>query len=142
MRVKLKIPDFFHFETLLTIRVSDLNYGGHLGNDSFLTLAHESRVQFFKSINMTERNFFGSSLIMADSIVIYKSQGFLGDEISIKISVINCRSHGFQLFYLFHRKKDGIDLAHIQTSMVFYDYKEEKIVPFPHLFKNYLKNFK
>ncbi len=142
MRVKLKIPDFFHFETLLTIRVSDLNYGGHLGNDSFLTLAHESRVQFFKSMNMTERNFFGSSLIMADSIVIYKSQGFLGNEVSIKISITNCSSHGFQLFYLFHKKKDGLDLAHIQTSMVFYDYKEGKIVPFPHLFKNYLKNFK
>ncbi len=142
MRVKLKIPDFFHFETLLTIRVSDLNYGGHLGNDSFLTLAHESRVQFFKSMNMTERNFFGSSLIMADSIVIYKSQGFLGNEVSIKISITNCSSHGFQLFYLFHKKKDGLDLAHIQTSMVFYDYKEGKIVPFPQLFKNYLKNFK
>jgi len=142
MRVKLKIPDFFHFETLLTIRVSDLNYGGHLGNDSFLTLAHESRVQFFKSMNMTERNFFGSSLIMADSIVIYKSQGFLGNEVSIKISITNCSSHGFQLFYLFHKKKDGLDLAHIQTSMVFYDYKEGKIVPFSQLFKNYLKNFK
>ena len=142
MRVKLKIPSFFHFQTLLNIRVSDLNYGGHLGNDSFLTLAHESRVQFFKSMNMTERNFFGSSLIMADSIVIYKSQGFLGNEVNIKISITNCSSHGFQLFYLFHRKKDGLDLAHIQTSMVFYDYKEEKIVPFPQLFKNYLKNFK
>tara|TARA_B100001250_G_C19517924_1_gene664656 strand:- start:187 stop:615 length:429 start_codon:yes stop_codon:yes gene_type:complete len=142
MRVKLKIPNFFHFETLLTIRVSDLNYGGHLGNDSFLTLAHESRVQFFKSINMTERNFFGRSLIMADSIVIYKSQGFLGDELNIKISITNCRSHGFQLFYLFHKKKYGIDLAHIQTSMVFYDYKEGKIAPFPHSFKNYIKNFK
>jgi acyl-CoA thioesterase FadM len=142
MRVKLKIPDFFHFETLLKIRVSDLNYGGHLGNDSFLTLAHESRVQFFKSINMTERNFFGRSLIMADSIVIYKSQAFLGDEINIKISITNCRSHGFQLFYLFQKKQQKLDLAHIQTSMVFYDYNEEKILPFPQDFSNYIKNFK
>ena len=127
MRVKLKIPSIFHFETILTIRVSDLNYGGHLGNDSFLTLAHESRVQFFKSINMTERNFFGKSLIMADSIVIYKSQGFLGDEVNVKISITNCRSHGFQLFYLFQKNQDEIDLAHIQTSMVFYDYKEKNV---------------
>lgn len=141
MRVKLKIPNFFHFETLLSIRVSDLNYGGHLGNDSFLTLAHESRVQFFKSINMTERDFFGSSLIMADSLVVYKSQGFLGDEINIKISVTNCRSHGFQLFYLF-KKKNKVDLAHIQTSMVFYDYNVEKILPFPQDFMNYLNDFK
>ena len=141
MRVKLKIPNFFHFETLLSIRVSDLNYGGHLGNDSFLTLAHESRVQFFKSINMTERDFFGSSLIMADSLVIYKSQGFLGDEINIKISVTNCSSHGFQLFYLF-QKKNKVDLAHIQTSMVFYDYNVEKILTFPQDFMNYLNGFK
>ncbi len=142
MRVKLKIPSIFHFETILTIRVSDLNYGGHLGNDSFLTLAHESRVQFFKSINMTERNFFGKSLIMADSIVIYKSQGFLGDEVNVKISITNCRSHGFQLFYLFQKKQDEIDLAHIQTSMVFYDYKEKKIAPFPNKFKDYIKKIK
>ncbi len=142
MRVKLEIPKFFHFETSLTIRISDLNYGGHLGNDAFLALAHESRVRFFKSINMTERNFFNRSLIMADSIVIYKSQGFLGDKVNIKISITNCRSHGFQLFYLFHKKKDGIDLAHIQTSMVFYDYDQGKIMPFPKSFTNYLKNFK
>jgi len=142
MRVKLKIPSFFHFQTLLTIRVSDLNYGGHLGNDSFLALAHESRVQFFKSINMTERDFFNRSLIMSDSIVIYKSQGFLGDEVIIKISITNCRTHGFQLFYLFQKKEDGVDLAHIQTSMVFYDYKEGKITSFPQSFVNYLKNYK
>lgn len=142
MRVKLKIPSFFHFQTLLTIRVSDLNYGGHLGNDSFLTLAHESRVQFLKSINMTERDFFGRSLIMSDSIVIYKSQGFLGDEVIIKISIINCRTHGFQLFYLFQKKEDEVDLAHIQTSMVFYDYKEGKVTSFPQSFTNYLKSFK
>ena len=47
----------------------------------FLSFAHEGRVRYFKSIEMTERNFFGSSLIMADSIIKYKSQGYLGDEI-------------------------------------------------------------
>jgi len=140
--VKLKIPNFFHFETTLKIRVSDLNYGGHLGNDSFLSLAHESRVQFFKSFNMTERSFFDRSLIMADSVVIYKSQGFLGEQINIKISVQNCSSHGFQLFYLLQKKVKGVDLAHIQTSMVFYDYNEGKIMPFPKKFKDFLKNFK
>jgi len=142
MRVKLKIPDFFHFETLLTIRVSDLNYGGHMGNDAFLSFAHECRVRYFNSIEMTERDFFGSSLIMADSIVKYKSQGFLGDEINIKISIINCSSHGFQLFYLLKKRLNEIDLAYIQTSMVFYNYEKEKITPFPQDFKVYLQNHK
>ena len=140
MRVKLETPNYFHFETSLKIRVSDLNYGGHLGNDSFLTLAHEARVRYLKSINMTERDFFGSSLIMADSTIKYKSQGFLGDQVNIKISITNCSSHGFQIFYLLQKNK--IDLAYIQTSMVFYDYEKEKINPFPDDFKIYLQNHK
>ena len=87
MRVKLELPKKFHFETTLSIRVSDLNYGAHLGNDSVLSLAHESRVRFFLKLGVTERNFFNVGLIMADSVVMYKSQGFLNDNILIRISV-------------------------------------------------------
>ena len=142
MRVRLKIPNSFHFETTLNVRVSDLNYGGHLGNDAFLSFAHEARVRYFQSINMTERNFFGSSLIMADSMVKYKSQGYLGDEIVIKLSITEYTSHGFQIFYLLKNKKKQIDLAHIQTSLVFFNYELEKIVPTPEKFKIFLKNYK
>ena len=66
--------------------------------------------------------FFGSSLIMADSMVKYKSQGYLGDDIVIKLSITEYTSHGFQIFYLLKNKKKQIDLAHIQTSLVFYNY--------------------
>ena len=140
MRVKLTIPNFFHFETLMKVRVTDLNYGQHMGNDAFLSFAHEGRVRYFKSIEMTERNFFGFPLIMADSIVKYKSQAFLGDEICIKISVLNCTSHGFQLFYLLQKNQYQVDVAYIQTSMIFYNYEEGKIIPFPKKFKDYLQN--
>ena len=79
---------------------------------------------------------------MADSIIKYKSQAFLGDEICIKISIVNCTSHGFQLFYLLKNNQTKIDVACIQTSMVFYNYEKEKIMPFPKKFKNYLENQK
>ena len=136
MRVKLKIPDFFHFETLLKIRVSDLNYGGHLGNDTVLSLVHEARVRFLSLFGVTERDFFDVGLIMADSAVLYKSQGFLNDNILIKISVTDFRSHGFKLFYLLKKIDSNIDLAHVQTSMVCFDYLENKILPVPTKFKN------
>ena len=38
------------------------------------------------------------------------------------------------------KKEDRVDLAHIQTSMVFYDYNKGKIMPFPKEFRDYLKN--
>lgn len=136
MKIKLKLPEKFHFQTYLNIRVSDLNYGGHLGNDAVLTLVHEARVRFFSQWGVTERNFFNVSLIMADSAVIYKSQGFLNDNISVQISVTEFRSHGFKLFYLLKKKDSNIDLAHVQTSMVCFDYLKNKILLIPEKFKD------
>ena len=136
MKIKLKLPKKFHFETNLKIRVSDLNYGAHLGNDSILSLVHEARVRFFSEFNVTERHFFNVGLIMADSAVIYKSQGFLNENISIQISVTEFRSHGFKLFYLLKKIDSNIDLAHVQTSMVCFDYLKNKILPIPEKFKD------
>jgi hypothetical protein len=43
-RLKLELPAGFPFRTTLTVRVTDLNYGNHLGNDALLGLLHEARV--------------------------------------------------------------------------------------------------
>ena len=136
MKIRLKLPKEIHFETSLCIRVSDLNYGGHLGNDSVLSLTHEARVRFFSNLGVTERNFFDVGLIMADSAVVYKSQGFLNDNILVQISVTEFRSHGFKLFYLFKKIDSNIDLAYVQTSMVCFDYVKNKILPIPKKFKD------
>ena len=47
-RVKLTLPDACHFHTEVAVRIGDINYGGHLGNDAVLSLAHEARLQYFK----------------------------------------------------------------------------------------------
>jgi len=45
-RVRFKLPDRFLFTTEIPLRVSDINYGGHLGNDAVLSLAQEARMRF------------------------------------------------------------------------------------------------
>ena len=45
-RIKLALPDRWTFSTELPVRISDINYGGHLGNDAVLALAQEARVRF------------------------------------------------------------------------------------------------
>ena len=37
-RVKIHLPDTFAFSTVSRIRITDLNYGAHVGNDTFLSL--------------------------------------------------------------------------------------------------------
>jgi acyl-CoA thioesterase FadM len=45
-RIKVSLPVSFAFSTIIAIRITDLNYGGHAGNDVFLALAHEARERF------------------------------------------------------------------------------------------------
>ena len=47
-RVKLEVPSTFSFQTTIPIRITDVNYGGHVGNDSILSILHEIRIQFLK----------------------------------------------------------------------------------------------
>ena len=86
-RIKLDLPEKFKFSTDLHVRISDINYGNHLGNDALLALIHEARLRFLKSMGYSEVNVDGVGLIMADSAIVYKSEGFHGDQLTIEVSV-------------------------------------------------------
>ena len=58
-RVKLALPESFSFETDIKVRISDINYGGHLGNDSVMSLIHEARLRFLEKYGYTELNVCG-----------------------------------------------------------------------------------
>ena len=71
-RIKIKLPDSFPFFTTITIRVTDLNYGGHVGNDSFLSIIQEARQQYLLSHGFEELSIAGVGLIMADVAIEFK----------------------------------------------------------------------
>ena len=45
-RLQLDPLPRYTFQVEMAVRVTDLNYGGHLGNDRLLSLVHEARVAF------------------------------------------------------------------------------------------------
>jgi acyl-CoA thioesterase FadM len=66
-RVQLEPRARYPFAWEITVRTTDLNYGGHLGNDRVLSLVHEARVAFLASHGWTELDCGGASLIMAET---------------------------------------------------------------------------
>ena len=54
-RVKVTLPESFLFTVELPIRITDLNYGAHLGNDALLSLLHEARVKFLAHLGQPEQ---------------------------------------------------------------------------------------
>jgi acyl-CoA thioester hydrolase len=132
-KIRIEFPDRIHFSTRLQVRVSDLNYGGHLGNDRVLTLAHEARVLFFRSMGYTELDIEGVGIIMTDAAVVYKSEAFLGEELTIDVHVTELSRVGGVLLY---RLSCGERLvALVRTGIVFYNYSAKKIAEVPDAFR-------
>lgn len=139
MRIKLEIPEKIHFNCVITLRIDDMNYGNHMGNERILVLAHESRVQFLKSMACSEFDLFGASIIQADAVIAYKSEGHTGDHIQCNISVQNVGRSSFDLYYHFYNETTQKSLAICKTGMVFYDYKNQKVCPTPIAFEQLFK---
>lgn len=134
-RVKLELPEKFIFSTEITVRIDDINYGGHLGNDAVLSIIHEARLRFLKNYGFSELEIGGASLIMGDVAVVFKSEGFHEDIIIIQVTAGDFSNFGFDLFYKLTNKKTGKDIAHAKTGMVCFDYNNRKVMGVPEKFK-------
>jgi acyl-CoA thioester hydrolase len=132
-RIKLNLPDSFHFSTLITIRITDLNYGGHVGNDSFLALVHEARQQFLLSHGYAELAIGGIGLIMTDAAIEFKKELNHGDIVRISVAATDFDKLGFDLYYLLeHIDGDNITIAgKAKTGMMCFDYSLKKKMPVP-----------
>lgn len=135
-RVKLDLPDKFDFSTEIPVRVTDLNYGGHVGNDSVLSLTNEARVRFLKANGFTEADVGGPGLLMADAVIVYKSPAVYGDLLKVEVAVSDVAGYGFDLAYRLTNKETGKEVARAKTGMVFYDYDEGKLVKAPQRFSS------
>ncbi len=128
-RIKLEIPDFFSFSTSLAVRITDLNYGAHVGNDTVLSLIHEARMQFLQSLGYSELNFEGTSLIMSDVAIEFKREILYGDTLTISVAASTFSRVGFDLFYKLENIAGTANrvVALAKTGMVCYDYSSKKV---------------
>ena len=133
-RVKIELPKEFIFKTEIPIRINDINYGGHLGNDAVLSIAHEARLRFLKQHNFTELDVGGAGIIMVDAAIQYKAEGFYGDIIKVEIAVADITGVGCDFVYRCTNKNTGSVIAIVKTGIVFYDYDKKKVVSVPEKF--------
>jgi acyl-CoA thioester hydrolase len=132
-RIKIDLPGTFSFSTNISIRITDLNYGEHVGNDTILSLIHEARMQFLIHLGYTEMKFAGAGMIMSDVSIEFKNELFYGDIVTISVSVGEITKVGFELFYKLERKdQETLKLVAIaKTGMVCYNYDLKKVVSIP-----------
>ncbi len=135
-RIRLELPEKFVFSTEIPVRISDINYGGHLGNDAVLALAHEARLRFLVAAGFSEMNIGGRGLILSDAAVVYKSEAFYGDLLRIEIALDDPNRYGCDLLYRLTQAEGGREVARAKTGIVFMDYEKRKVARMPDMFRS------
>ncbi|MDQ6609445.1 MAG: thioesterase family protein [Bacteroidota bacterium] len=130
-RIKLSFPLSFSFFTLLPIRITDLNYGNHVGNDAILSLLHEARMQYLKSFGYTELQFEGIGLIMRDVAIEFKAEVFYGEVVKAYVTTDDITKVGFDIYYKLVKDDAETVVAIAKTGMVGFNYNTRKVVSVP-----------
>ncbi len=137
-RIKLDMPSHYIYSVMLRVRITDINYGNHLGNDALLSMIHEARVSFLNNMGYTEADVAGAGIIMVDAAIVYKAEAFFGEELTFEITVDNFSRKSCDFFYRVS-KDDNLIVAHCKTGILFFDYSLKKPVNVPEDFKNKIK---
>lgn len=132
-RLKLQLPEKFLQSVFVPIRITDINYGNHVGNHAIVEIIHEGRVQFLQGKNFTELEVAGTSLIMSELLVEYKNESFYKDILRIDLYCGEISKVSFELFYKISTKRnqEEILIALAKTGMVCYDYQLKKVSTIP-----------
>lgn len=140
-RIKIDLPQSFSFTTNIPVRITDLNYGNHVGNDAILSLIHEARMQYLSQGGFTELQFAGVGMIMSDVGIEFKSELFYGDTVIASVTAGEISKVGFELYYKLEKEEKGkrVLVAAAKTGMVCYDYSAKKITAIPEPAKEYLQ---
>lgn len=141
-RIKIELPGKFIFSTRIPVRITDINFGGHVGNDTIQSIVHETRAQLFRHYGYDELNFGGVGTIMSDVAIEYKSQTYYGDEIISSVAIGEITKVAFDIFYKLEKKSGHklVPVAFAKTWMVCYDYSHKKIAAIPEEALNKIKD--
>lgn len=132
-RIKIDLPESFPFSTAFPVRITDLNYGNHVGNDKVLSFLHEARTRYLQSLGYSELHMEGVSLIMADAALIFRNEMYYGDEMLISIRPMEFSRVGFDLLYKIEKKMEDrlVTTVTAKTAMICFDYGQKRVVALP-----------
>lgn len=137
MKLKIDLPERMIFTTHLEVRGSDINYGGHLGNDSVLTLLQEARIHFYRANGFRDEAAIEGSVgqIIAEFAVQYKAESFMGDQLTVRIGVAEIHKYGFDMVYQIINRINGKEIARARSANLCFDYTKRKIATIPEVLK-------
>jgi acyl-CoA thioesterase FadM len=138
-RTKLTELPVYKFRYPITLQPRDINYGGHLGVDSLVSIVGTARAYIFKSVGLSELNLGDNraGMIMTDFVINLKAEGFMFDSLEVYSHIGELTKNGFRFFHKVTRGAPIIAL--VESGFLAFDYTAEKVTRVPETFVTALR---
>jgi acyl-CoA thioesterase FadM len=135
-RLTLTFPeDQYYYTTLLTVRVTDINAGNHLGNDSMISMISEARARFLFEYGVAETERDGTGIIVTDLATTYRAEAHARDQLLFEVGVMDFNKYGGDITFRITRPADKVLVAMAKQGFVFFNYKRSQVVAMPDEFR-------
>ncbi len=135
-RIKLEFPDdAFSFETLLPVRISDINGANHLGNDALISMLSEARAQFLVENGIQEADPSGNGIIVTDLATMYQGESFYPEVLRFEVGLMDFNKYGGDFVFRVTKAESGQPVALAKYGFVFFNYNTREVTPVPDSFR-------
>lgn len=123
----------FCFSTTFIVRMSEINAGNHLGNDTLISLISDARSLFLCHFGMLLENVGNSrrATLITDMATVYKAPANFNDQLLIEVGVTDLNTYGGDFIYRITRQHDACVIALAKNGFVFFDFIASKVVEIP-----------
>ncbi len=136
-RLQLDFPeDQYYFSTPLPVRITDINSGQHLGNDSMISMISEARAQFLHEYGVIETERDGTGIIVTDLVTTYRAEAHARDTLLFEVGVMDFNKYGGDITFRITRPRDKTLIAMAKSGFVFFNYKTSQVVNMPMEFRD------
>ena len=131
-RLQLAFPDScFIYDTTLTVRITDINAGNHLANDSMISMISEARARFLFQMGVQELTEDKTGIIVTDLATMYKSEAHARDQLRFEVGLMDFNAYGCDIVFRITRPADNRLIALAKSGFVFFNYMQSKVVHMP-----------
>ncbi|WP_355659770.1 acyl-CoA thioesterase [Halomonas salifodinae] len=121
-RVRLEFPaEAWTHRHSLAVRITDMNYGRHLGHDALVSLLHEARTQAFAALGVTEWDIHGRPSVVADLAIQYQAEARWPDTLEVETALPVPAGKALVAFQRVVRPADGVQVALARLNLLLLD---------------------
>ena len=116
----------FRFTLPYSVRVADVNYGGHVANSAVLNYFQDARIAYLNNLGGYSEMDLGNGCgtILPEAHVQYRAEMFLNDELQIGVKIVEMSRSSFRMEYRIERA--GEVTVEGWTALVCFDYQKRK----------------